>query len=67
MLRILTLRKTIMKNLIIWLYLKVFSEKAMATHSSTLVWKIPWAEETGRLQSLGRDESDMTERLYFHF
>ena len=28
-------------------------EKAMATHSSTLVWKIPWTEETGRLQSMG--------------
>ena len=28
-------------------------EKEMATHSSTLVWKIPWAEELGRLQSLG--------------
>ena len=29
------------------------SEKAMATHSSTLVWKIPWMEEPGRLQSVG--------------
>ena len=29
------------------------SEKAMATHSSTLAWKIPWTEEPGRLQSLG--------------
>ena len=29
------------------------SEKAMATHSSTLAWKIPWTEETGRLQSMG--------------
>ena len=29
------------------------SEKAMATHSSTLAWKIPWMEEPGRLQSLG--------------
>ena len=28
-------------------------EKAMATHSSTLAWKIPWTEEPGRLQSLG--------------
>ena len=31
----------------------LFSEKAMATHSSTLAWKIPWAEEPGRLQSMG--------------
>ena len=28
-------------------------EKEMATHSSTLAWKIPWAEEPGRLQSMG--------------
>ena len=42
-------------------------EKAMATHSSTLAWKIPWTEELGRLQSMGSLESDMTERLHFHF
>ena len=29
------------------------SEKAMAPHSSTLAWKIPWMEEPGRLQSVG--------------
>ena len=29
------------------------SEKAMAPHSSTLAWKIPWAEEPGGLQSMG--------------
>ena len=29
------------------------SEKAMAPHSSTPAWKIPWAEEPGRLQSMG--------------
>ena len=29
------------------------SEKAMATHSSTLAWKIPWMEEPGRLQFMG--------------
>ena len=28
-------------------------EKAMAPHSSTLVWKIPWTEEPGGLQSMG--------------
>ena len=39
----------------------------MATHSSTLAWKIPWTEELGGLQSWGRKESDMTERLHFHF
>ena len=31
-------------------------EKAMATHSSTLAWKIPWTEEPGGLQSMGRKE-----------
>ena len=42
-------------------------EKAMAPHSSTLAWKIPWTEEPGRLQSMGsREESDTTERLHFH-
>ena len=29
------------------------AEKAMATHSSTLAWKIPWTEEPGRLHSMG--------------
>ena len=28
-------------------------EKEMATHSSTLAWKIPWTEEPGRIQSMG--------------
>jgi len=28
-------------------------EKAMAPHSSTLAWKLPWTEEPGRLQSMG--------------
>ena len=28
-------------------------EKEMATHSSTLAWKIPWMEEPGRLQPMG--------------
>ena len=39
----------------------------MALHSSTLAWKIPWTEEPGGLQSMGRDESDTTEQLHFHF
>ena len=33
--------------------LRYAAEKAMATHSSTLAWKIPWTEEPGRLQSMG--------------
>ena len=39
----------------------------MAPHSSTLAWKIPWMEEPGRLQSMGCEETDTTERLHFHF
>ena len=34
-------------------YCRPILEKAMATHSSTLAWKIPWIEEPGRLQSIG--------------
>ena len=37
----------------------------MTTHASTLAWKIPWMQEPGRLQSMGRKESDTTERLHF--
>ena len=33
--------------------LLLYGEKAVATHSSTLAWKIPWTEEPGRLQSIG--------------
>ena len=48
-------------------YLSCLREKAMAPHSNTLAWKIPWTEEPGRLQSMGSLESDTTEQLYFHF
>ena len=41
-------------------------EKGMSTHSSILAWRIPWTEEPGRLQSMGSQESDMTERLNPH-
>ena len=37
----------------IWSSLGLVPEKAMATYSSTLAWKIPWTEELGRLQSMG--------------
>ena len=41
-------------------------EKEMATHSSTLAWKIPWTEECSRLYSpRGLKELDTTERLHF--
>ena len=39
-------------------------EKGTATHSSILVWRIPWTEKPGSLYSpWGRKELDMTERL----
>ena len=48
----------------------VLSEKAMAPHSSTLAWKIPWTEEPGRLQSMGllrvRRLCDFTFTFHFH-
>ena len=36
-----------------WCITMQLQEKAMATHCSTLAWKIPWTEEPGRLQSMG--------------
>ena len=41
-------------------------EKAMAPHSSTLPWKIPWTAEPGRLQSMGSLRVGHTVRLHFH-
>ena len=38
-------------------------EQEIATHSSFLAWRIPWAEEPGGLQSMGSKESDTTEQL----
>ena len=35
------------------IYLCFIAEKAMAPHSSTFAWKIPWTEEPGRLESMG--------------
>ena len=46
---------------------KHIMEKAMAAHSSTLAWQIPWTEEPGRLHSMGWLRLDTTERLHFHF
>ena len=46
-------------------------EKAMAPHSSTVAWKIPWMEEPGRLQSMGSLRvkarlSNFTFTFHFH-
>ena len=44
-----------------------WSENAMAPHSSTLAWKIPWTEERGRLQSMGSWRvSNFTFTFHFH-
>ena len=43
------------------------TEKAMAPHSSTLAWKIPWMEEPGGLQSMGSLGVGHFEQLHFHF
>ena len=56
----------------IYMYLHSLSEKAMAPHSSTLAWKIPWTEEPGRLHAVhGVAESwtrlsDFTFTFHFH-
>ena len=54
----------------IYVFLYVCREKAMAPHSSTLAWKIPWMEEPGRLPSMGslrvRHDSDFTFTFHFH-
>ena len=50
-------------------FLASLLEKAMAPHSSTLAWKIPWAEDPGRLQTVGslRVRHDLaTEHAYMH-
>ena len=48
---------------------RFYLEKAMALHSSTLAWKIPWMEDPGRLQSMGSlraQLSDFTFTFHFH-
>ena len=41
-------------------------EEEMAILSSILAWRIPWTEEPGGLQSMGLQQSDVTERLSMH-
>ena len=40
-------------EIVLWGFSGGTVEKAMAPHSSTLAWKVPWTEEPGRLQSIG--------------
>ena len=42
-------------------------EKEMATHSSTLAWKILWTEEPGRLQSMGSQSRTRLSNFTFTF
>ena len=46
---------------------KFWKALAMAPHSSTLAWKIPWTEEPGGLQSMGSLRVDTAKRLHFPF
>ena len=39
----------------------------MATHFSTLAWKMPWMEEPGRLQSMGSQSWTQLSDFHFHF
>ena len=45
--------KVLFVSLLFGIISTLLSEKAMATHSSTLAWEIPWTEEPGRLLSMG--------------
>ena len=52
----------------IYLYFYMdISEKAIAPHSCTLAWKIPWTEEPGRLQSMGSLRVGHDWATHFHF
>ena len=44
-----------------WFIIIIFLINLMATHSSTLAWRIPWTEETGGLQNIGLQRVDTTE------
>ena len=41
-------------------------EKGMATHSSSLAWRIPWTESPGGLQSMWSKELDTSEHIHTH-
>ena len=51
-----------------WKVIMLKEEKEMATHSSTLAWKLPWMKEPGRLQSMGlqRVRHDWATSLSFY-
>jgi len=57
-------------NYVYYFKTKLYLQKAMAPHSSTLAWKTPWMEEPGgpqSMESLSRTRlSDFTFTFYFH-
>ena len=56
---------------VVWAFLgssEVCLEKAMAPHSSTLAWKIPWTEEPGRLHGVAKSWTRLNDFTFtFHF
>ena len=42
-------------------------QEGVAAHSSIVAWRIPWTEEAVKLQSMGLQRVDITERLYAFF
>ena len=46
---------------------EISPKEGRTTHSSILAWGIPWTEESGRLQSMGHKESEMTETTEFAY
>ena len=57
---------TLLEGFIFEAHMLCSPERAMATHSSTLAWKIAWMEEPGGLQSMGLRLSDFTFTFHFH-
>ena len=63
---------SVIPSVMLWGVCELGTEKAMAPHSSTLAWKIPWAEEPGRLHAVhgvatSRTRlSDFTFTFHFH-
>ena len=51
------------------LHCSPWEEKAMAPHSSTLAWKIPWTKEPGRLQSMGslKSQTRLSNFTFMHW
>ena len=66
-LRVATTLSIVFSDIVYNPYYTLNRGKAMATHTSTLAWKIPWTEEPGGLQSMGSQRVGITEQLHFHF